>query len=173
MGGRMSADFIAPGGVGGGYEPQRKFNFELQLDGVDGRDDIRLAIVRAFLPPERSEEIALPFGNSRVYVAGPRIYGEGRIAVRDFIDRDTFGILRRWRATVQDEMDNIGYANRYKKTGSILLLGPDAEETAPARSYQLTGLWPRDMTPGDLSYEEPGIVLVEMVLRYDKAIAAT
>jgi hypothetical protein len=163
----LAADHLAA--AGGGYEPQRSFNFFLYLNGVAGAEQIRLSTVEAFLPTEENEELMMSFGNERVYVAGAAVYSEGTIVVRDFVDRDVYTALRNWRKSVYDPATgNIGLAANYKKTARLVMLAPD---NSVQRQFQLTGLWPRKITPDPLTYERSAIFRISMVCRYDKSIA--
>ena len=155
--------------AGGGYEPQRKYNWFLYLNGVPGAEQIRLSIQKAFLPEEANDLITLAFGNEKVYVAGQTTYSEGSLVVHDMVDKNIYGLLRDWRKQVYDPVTgNIGFAAAYKKTARILLVAPD---TTSERQFQLTGVWPQKISPGDLTYNEgTGIVEIGMTIRFDKSL---
>jgi len=156
-------------GAGGGYEPQRKYNWFLYLNGVAGAEQIRLSIQKAFLPEESNDLITLAFGNEKVYVAGQTTYSEGTITVHDMVDKDIYGILRTWRQMVYDPVSgNIGFAAAYKKTARILLVAPD---DSIERQFQLTGVWPQKISPGDLDYKAGAeVVEIGMTIRFDKSL---
>jgi hypothetical protein len=164
----LSANHLAP--AKGGYEPQRAYDFFLDLN-IPGasNDQIRLSTSKAFLPVEENEEIMLAFGNEKVYVAGQALYSNGNLEVRDFVDVDTYGALRQWRATVYDPVTGgIGLAANYKTTARLHLVGPDG---LTDRQYQITGAWPQKISPSGLDYQAgTGVVLVEMTVRFDKAL---
>ena len=162
----LAADHLAS--AAGGFEPQRKFQYFMYLNGVPGAENIRLAMLASFLPTEENEVITLQYGNEEVHVAGRLKYSEGSITVRDMVDKDIYRLLRDWRRQVDDVVSgNIGFAAAYKKTARIVLVAPD---NTVARQVQLTGLWPTKIEGGSLSYAENDVVLITMTLRYDKAL---
>lgn len=162
----LAATHLAP--AGGGYEPQRRYNWFLYLNGVAGAEQIRLSCQKAFLPDEQNDEIQLSFGNEKVYVAGQTTYATGNIVVNDMVDKDIYGLLRQWRLQVYDPTTgNIGLAAQYKKTARIVLVAPD---TTSPRQYQLTGLWPMKISPGDLDYTSNSVIEISMTLRFDKSL---
>jgi len=162
----LAATHLAP--AGGGYEPQRRYNWFLYLNGVSGAEQIRLSCQKAFLPDEQNDEITLSFGNEKVYVAGQATYAAGSIIVYDMVDKDVYGLLRAWRKSVYDPATgNVGLAANYKKTARIVLTAPD---TSVNRQYQLTGVWPMKISPGDLDYTANAIVQIQMTLRFDKSL---
>lgn len=164
--------------VGTGFEPQRQHNWalELNLPGDDG-DYITLSIASGFLPAGYNDELAIPYGNEVVYVAGKAMWDAGTIVLRDWIDRPTAKILLDWRVQVYNPTTGaIGLASDYKQDASIILFGPNVVDKSEAavvgeRVWTLHGAWPIRVSPAanGLDMSTSGQVMIEMVLRYDKA----
>lgn len=162
----LAADHLAS--AAGGFEPQRKFDYFLYLNGVPGAENIRLAMLAGFLPNESNEVITLPYGNEEVHVAGKLKYDTGDITVRDMVDKDIYQALRNWRRQVDDVVSgNIGFAAQYKKTARLVLVAPD---NSLNRQVQLTGVWPEKITGGTLDYGANEVVVITMTLRFDKVL---
>ena len=174
---RLAADHLAA--TTGGYEPQRRNHYQLVLGldqlgfGADEDELITLSVVRAFLPNEGNEEIAIPWKNETQYVAGRRTLESGTVAVRDFVDKRTAEIIYQWRSRVYDPFSGgVGYAIDYKVDADLLLTGPDgAEFHDNERYWKLLGCWPQAINPGELNDESNEIVTLELTLRFDKAVA--
>jgi hypothetical protein len=166
----VMADHIARERIGG-FEPQRAFNWTLEINGLPGHDKdvISLSLQSAFVPTCANEEIEIPFGNERVWVAGKANWERGGIVCRDYVDRPVAAALYAWRRLVYNPVDGtIGYAVRYKRHGSIILYGPDGTLSRP---WEVAGMW-----PVSVSFAENGLdmanndqVRIGVALRFDKA----
>jgi hypothetical protein len=164
----LAADHLAS--AAGGYVPQLTNNFFLYLNGVAGAENIRLATEAAFLPKESNTVLKLGFGNEEVKFAGSAHWDAGSLTIRDMIDKDMYGILIAWRRSVYDPTTgNVGVPAAYKKTARLVLTAPD---NSIVRQFQLTGLWPSDLTPGNLSYNNSTHLTIAVTCQYDKALAA-
>lgn len=163
---RMGAAHLAP--QGGGFEPQRAYDYEVQLYGVPGQEAIKLSAVSMTVPSPESTPIELPYLNTVIKVAGQAKWSEATLVCRDFVDQQTFAALMEWRAMVQDpESDNTGFAAQYKKQGDVVLIAPDGSNE---RRYQLIGVWPSKVTPAAVDYTKNDVYTVEVTLQCDKAI---
>lgn len=155
--------------MNGAFEPQRQYQWTLSIVGLEGSDVIEMALRTAALPSTSSDEIELPFMNSRVYVAGKRSYENGSIALNDFVDKNTAAIIHKWDLRVFDpETGGQGYAKDYKKSGLLVLYDPPLKDS---RIWELRGIWPQAINYGSLDYSASDGVQIELTLRYDKAIA--
>ena len=161
----MSAGHLAP--AGGGFEPQRVFNWVLVLPGVVDPELIRLSIEKAQMPKLSTAVMHLRYMNEDVKVSGGASVDGNSIVCRDFVDRKVLATLNAWMASVHDpETGNIGYASDYKKQGTIQLLDPKGEVQ---RSVTAKGMWPSSMSFSDLDYTaDSGEVKITLVLQVDK-----
>src|SRR5690348_2980484 len=88
---------------GGAFEPQRMHNFTLEIAGLPGDnalDILTLSLASGSLPNEANEQVEVPYGNERVWVAGKAVYEASEFTFRDYVDRTTARILYDWRRQV-------------------------------------------------------------------------
>lgn len=163
---RMGAAHLAS--QGGGYEPQRKHNFELQLYGVPGPEVIKLS-VQSFTPPGATNEpISVPYLNQVIKVAGQGNWDNADIVVRDMVDAPTWASIMAWKKMVHDpDNDNIGFASQYKKQGELVVFAPDG---TVERKYKMIGLWPTTVKGEALDHQSSDIWRINVTLSVDKAI---
>jgi len=168
------ADHIAK--EGGGFEPQRQHNWTLVVGNLPGMDLVQLSLASGFLPRGGNDEVEVPFGNERVYVAGKAIWEAGSVVCRDYVDRDVAATLWRWRTQVYNpQTGQIGLARDYKKQGEIWLFGPNSIEGSAG--YR-TRVWVvRGMFPIAASWAAQGLdmassqqVMIDITFRFDKAL---
>jgi len=162
----LNADHLAA--QEGGYEPQRQSNWELELalPGAD-RETIKLSVVSSSLPPESSDEVELPYGNERRYVAGKTTFDSLPLVVNDFVDQETRAAILRWRRKVYNPATGaVGFAKDYKVDATITLWGPDG---TMERECKVQGCWPQAVVPGTLDHGAGDPVQIEVTIRYDKA----
>lgn len=164
----LSSDFLA--GQAGSFEPQREYNFffEIGLDTPQDTETILLALEGAFTPSVNAAEVDLRYLNETRYVAGPITYDTGTLRLKDFVDRNTASVVTRWHNLVYDPIrGSVGLARNYKKTANIRLFGPDGSFE---RVWELRGVWPQGVRYGNLDMTSTGKGVIEVTVRYDKAI---
>lgn len=155
----------------GAFSPQHVNNWTIEIEGVTDDGVLSLCLARGFLPTFAVDEVTIPFGNENVYVAGRARFDAGSIEVRDYVDRDTQGLLTAWYESVYSGVlafDNgrVGVPRDYKKDADILFTEPNGESE---RSWKLMGVWPLQMSFGNLDMASSEQVIVSIALRYDKA----
>lgn len=167
---RMTSAHIAP--QGGGFEPQRTNNFEIQLYGVPGQDLIVLSTASFAQAASKNQAITLGYLNDNTKVAGAASHDDASLTVRDFVDAQTYASLMAWRKLVYDpDNGNIGFASSYKKQGHVILLAPDG---SVERKFKLVGVWPTEVKGGQLQMSEGGgggVHMVTVNLSIDKIIS--
>ena len=165
----MTAGHLAP--AGGGYEPQRVFNWVLVLTGVSDPELIRLSIEKVQMPRLSTAVMHLRYMNEDVKVSGGASVDSNTIVCRDFVDRQTLAVLNAWMEQVHDPLTGkIGYASEYKKQGTIMLLDPHGEAL---RQVTAQGVWPSSISFSDLDYNvDTGEVKVTLTLQVDKYVMA-
>lgn len=172
----LNADFMGP--TGGGYEPQRVNNALLNIvmggnnnpNATQGArdDDLTLSLDTFPIPKDSNGIIEAGYLNEKRKFAGNPIFDDLSVVYKDFVDRQTAKILRRWRYEVYDpETGKIGLASQYKKKGWVSLFAPNGEFL---RSIELIGVWPSAMDPGDIDMAGEDILRITMTLTIDKAI---
>lgn len=160
-----SADHLAP--QGGGFEPQRAFNWTAIIPGLGDTELIRLAIVEMALPQYSTAEIHMRFLNEDVKVSGGASVGNNYVRVRDFVDKPTYRLMDAWMNQVHDpKTGRIGFASEYKKQMSLMLLDPHGD---PVRSIDCRGVWPSRIEGTPLRYEsDTEVVVLSLTLCIDK-----
>lgn len=178
------ADHLAS--VGTGWEPQRQHNWALELNLAGDNDIITLSISTGFLPVGSNEELPVPYGNEVVYVAGKAVWEAGTIVCRDYIDRPVAQLLLNWRTEVYDPTTGaiglsggFGGVPGYKRNASIITFPPNvidgSERGVPYQKvWTIYGAWPLRVNPAanGLDMNTSGQVMIELVLRFDKATAS-
>jgi len=161
----LSAQHIAPSS--GGFEPQRSYDFQLELYGVPGSELIQLAIAEVTFPMGRSEPISIEYFAESRKVAGRLNFSDSRFSCHDYVDENVAGVLMAWRALIIDIPSGVqGYAPQYKREGAVVLMGPDGGRE---RVMKLTGCWPMSVTVDPLSMRSNDNVMCSVDLAYDTA----
>ena len=163
---RMGAAHLAP--QGGGYEPQRKYDFELELYGVPGQEVIKLSCESFDPPAATNDPIELGYLNEVVKVAGQAKWSTGAVVVRDMVDQPVFSSIMQWKKQVHDpETGNTGLASTYKKQGELVLIGPDG---SAEKRYKMLGIWPQEVKAEQVSNMDSNLFKINITLSCDKAI---
>ena len=111
--------------------------------------------------------ITLNYNNTNVKVAGVANTEGGTVVVRDYLQKDVEKLIDDWRATVWNKTtDAIGFAARYKKQARIIQYAPDGTYE---RTWKIEGIWPSQVSYGDLSNNDGGVKEISITLQYDKA----
>ena len=147
------------------YQPQMTNHFEVQIEGLG--EDFTLTVSTCNLPEVSNPAVEIPFGNSKVKVAGQAEYSGGDIEVTDTIGADTENIINSWRLEVYDpETDKMGWAEDYKREAVVTQYGPDGTSE---RVWKLEGVWPETVSYGSLDYSSSDAKKISMTLAYDRA----
>lgn len=161
----LDAGHLAP--QTGGFEPQRTYHWLVELYGVPGQKVLTLSMQEAPIPEEASDVIEIPFMNETRKVAGKVNYRAGSFVFGDFVDQPTYTSLLKWRSMVIDPVTGKpGMASVYKKTGSVILLGPNDSK----RTFSMEGVWPSSVVGGGLSYGNSEHLKITATIEYDKAV---
>lgn len=151
-----------------GWEIQRKNNFVLSVPGIGENEQVlTLAVVSCALPTESNEVITLNYGNTNIKVAGTANTEGGTVVVRDYLQKDMEQVIDNWRSSVWNKStDAIGFAANYKKQARIIQYAPDGTYE---RTWKVEGIWPSQVSYGDLSNNDGGVKEIQITLQYDKA----
>lgn len=168
----MSQELLATvlASASGAFSPQHQNNFSLEITGVVGWDGtLSLSLSRASNPKVGVDEVEIPFGNGRVWVAGKSRYEGGTIEFRDYVDRDTQGALVNWFAMVNPQLLDvtngaIGVPSDYKLQANGIEFAPDGTSL---REWLYFGLWPVSGDFGNLDQASSEQVLISVNFRYD------
>lgn len=165
-----SADHLVKGGESGAFEPQRKNHwvFEAVLEDKDDAELITLSVDSSSLPKESNDEGEFQWLNHKIHFAGEFHMEAIPLVLKDFVDQDVVGVIRRWREKIIDYSNGaIRLASDYKKTCHLILYAPDGSHE---RKWTLHGCWPTEVDwGGELSFEDGENTKIEAQIRYDFA----
>ena len=82
------------------FEVQRTNNFEVVFEGLS--EDITLSVASFSLANITNDPIEIPYGNSKVKVAGQGAFDDASLVVNDYIIADIEKQLWAWRKKVFD-----------------------------------------------------------------------
>lgn len=163
------------------YEPQRTNHFEVYIylpAAIAGGDTalintyrkyVTLATTDFSLPNITVSPIEIPYGNTKIKLAGSVEYGGAdSLTCIDFVGADVEGILYAWQNLVYSpETGQMGWANNYKTDAKVLEYSADG---ACLSSWILRGVWPSAVDFGNsLSKGDSQVKNVSVTLAYDLA----
>lgn len=162
------------------YEPQRTNHFEvfIYLPSALNTDKTVLDTYRKYLtlattdfslPNITVSPISIPYGNTKINLAGSVEYGGAdTLTCTDFIGADIEGILYTWQNLVYSpETGQMGWAKTYKSDAKVLEYSADGECLA---SWILFGVWPSAVNYGSsMSKGDSQIKSVSVTISYDLA----
>ena len=116
---------------------------------------------------QSNSSISLSYQNANVKVAGQAQTSSVTLVVKDLITADVEAIVRDWRRTVyNDETGEIGFAQDYKKAGTLYEYSPDGSYV---RAWKLIGCWPESIDYGSFSYDSNGAREISITISVDQA----
>lgn len=147
------------------FEVQRTNNFEVVFEGLS--EDVTLSVASCSLPNISNDPIELPYGNSKVKVAGQGNFDDISLVVNDYIVADLEKQLWAWRKQVFDpETMAVGWAESYKRNGRLYQYGPDG---TVQRVWRLIGCWPTGFETSEFSYDGSDKKQITLPISVDQA----
>ena len=164
----------------GGFEPQRRCNWLVQINGSGNlglaNSDFYLALKAFPFPVETNDAKYIRwFNESRTYAGSLSNFAPLAMSVHDYLDRATAQILYNWRRQVWNPGNlTIGLARNYKLSGMLYLSPPNAisldDIIAKSRKWYLQGIWPISLNMGQFDMDDEGTnVEIECSLAVDRA----
>lgn len=177
------------------YEIQRTNNFVFYVEGLksgitksaeldpdsygvqnkwaqDNADDvIRISCSKAFVPHFTQSVIEVKRGNNTLKFAGTPTFGEGSIALYDFIGAGTKDVLYAWQQlSYNTRNEKVGLVTDYKKDAYLLEYTPDYQLV---RTWKLYGCWISGLSEDDYNWESNEKHNINATIQYDKAVIDT
>jgi len=151
------------------FEPARTNLGYIEIFNIAGsNENIVLSCQTTSLPNLSNEEIEMPFGNDRGWVAGKRSNEAVTVSFVDYINTNIAAILEAWQISVYDpRTGQLGFAVNYKKRAVISQLQPDG---TVLRTWTCNGVWPQTINFGAIDQSGNDRVLIECTLRVDQCI---
>ena len=132
---------------------------------------ILISVNKAFVPHFTISPIELKRGNNTMKFAGTPSFGEGQIALTDFIGAGTKDILYAWQQKAYNvQTEKVGLAEDYKKDAYLLEYTPDYQLV---RTWKLKGCWISALSEDDYSHESADKHGINATIQYDKAFIDT
>jgi len=145
------------------FEPKRKNRWILQIEGIDA-----FLLKTAQRPTVTTDEVEMPFINSRRYVASLTKFNEMNITLYDAIAPSSAQQVTEWmRLCFESVSGRAGYADFYKRDVQLKLIDPVG---TVVELWDIKGAWIKSATFGDLTYEDGTPTEIALVLRYDNAV---
>lgn len=146
------------------FEPKRKNRWVLMIEGIDA-----YLMKTTARPTYTTEEIEMPFINSRRYVAGVTKFSELPCTLYDPIAPSGAQQVMEWiRLHFESVSGRAGYADFYKRDVQLKLLDPVG---TVIELWDLKGVWIKEANFGELGYDSNGEAQeISLTLRYDNAV---
>lgn len=144
------------------FEPKKKSRWILMIEGIDA-----YLLKTAARPTFETEEIEVPFINSRRYLAGNTKFGTMQVTLHDPIAPSGAQQVMEWiRLHFESISGRAGYADFYKRALQLKLLDPLG---SIVELWDISGAFITNASFGELTYEDGTLVEISLTLRYDNA----
>lgn len=145
------------------FEPKRKNRWVLMIEGVDA-----YIIKTTARPSMTTEEIEVPFINSRRYLAGPTKFNTMAVTLHDPIAPSGAQQVMEWiRVHFESVSGRSGYADFYKRDIQLKMLDPVG---TVVELWDVKGAFITEANFGELSYEDGAPTEISLTLRFDNAV---
>jgi len=145
------------------FEPNRKFRWILAINGIDA-----FTAKTATRPQVTFDETVIDYVNVKRFLAGKATPQPLNITLYDPIVPSASQKVMEWiRLCFENVTGRMGYAQFYKKTINLKMLGPVGEVT---QDWELQGTWVQDANFNDLDYSVSDPADIALILRYDQAV---
>lgn len=146
------------------FEPNRKNRFILAIEGIDA-----FIVMTAARPTFSTNEIEIPFMNSRRYVAGVTKFETMAVTLSDPIAPSGAQQIMEWlRLHFESVSGRSGYADFYKRDIQLKMIDPVG---TVCQLWDIKGAFITSANFGDLDYKSEGEVSeIQLTLRYDQAV---
>ncbi len=145
------------------FEPKRKNRWVMMIEGIDAY------IVKSTNRPQiTTEEVEIPFINSRRYLAGKTSFGTISCVLHDPIAASGAQQVMEWiRLHFESVSGRAGYADFYKRDIQLKMLDPVG---TVIELWDIKGAFITDANFNDLTYDDGGPVEIALTLRADNFV---
>lgn len=145
------------------FEPKRKNRWILALEGIDA-----YIVKTAAQPTYTTEEVEIPFINSRRYVAGLTKFETMSITLHDPIAPSGAQQVMEWiRLHFESVSGRAGYADFYKRDAQLKLLDPLGSVIS---CWDIKGAFLTSVNFGELTYEDGTLTEIQLSIRSDNCV---
>ena len=158
------------------YEPQRLYNFELQIVGLDtlfikfssAAERILVACSSFSVPNTEFGMIEIPHYNNTTKYAGKVTFGDATLKIEQYLGSYTEQIITTWCRCVYDpKTQHIGYKNDYAK--DIYVIQYDTKGGSP-RVWKMENAWPAVLPGGDWDYNSTDRRQISLSIKCDRCV---
>jgi hypothetical protein len=145
------------------FEPKRKNRWILQIEGIDA-----FLLKTAQRPTITTDEVEMPFVNSRRYLATLTKFNEMNVTLYDAIAPSGAQQIMEWiRLHFESVSGRAGYADFYKRDVQLKMVDPVG---TVIELWDIKGAFIKSANFGDLTYEDGTPTEIALTLRYDQAV---
>jgi hypothetical protein len=145
------------------FEPKRKNRWVLMIEGIDA-----YIIKTAARPQVTTEEVEIPFINSRRYLAGKTTFSTMNVTLHDPIAPSGAQQVMEWiRLHFESVSGRSGYADFYKRDVQLKMLDPVG---TVVELWDIKGAFITDANFNEVTYEDGAPVEIALTLRYDNCV---
>lgn len=145
------------------FEPKRKNRWVLMIEGIDA-----YIIKTAARPQVTTEEVEIPFINSRRYLAGKTTFSQMNVTLHDPIAPSGAQQVMEWiRLHFESVSGRSGYADFYKRDIQLKMLDPVG---TVVELWDIKGAFITDANFNEVTYEDGAPVEISLTLRYDNCV---
>lgn len=145
------------------FEPKRKNRWVLMIEGIDA-----YIIKTAARPQVTTEEVEIPFINSRRYLAGKTTFNPMSVTLHDPIAPSGAQQVMEWiRLHFESVSGRSGYADFYKRDIQLKMLDPVG---TVIELWDIKGAFITDANFNEVTYEDGAPVEIALSLRYDNCV---
>lgn len=145
------------------FEPKRKNRWVLMIEGIDA-----YIMKTASRPTVTTEEVEVPFINSRRYLAGLTKFNTLAVTLNDPIAPSGAQQVMEWiRLHMETVSGRAGYADFYKRDIQLKLLDPVG---TVVELWDIKGALITEANFGELTYEDGTLAEISLTLRFDNAV---
>lgn len=175
------------------YEPQRLYNFELQIVGLDAlftannygtaggdtsnsnlikfssaAERILVACSSFSVPNTEFGMIEIPHYNNTTKYAGKVTFGDATLKIEQYLGSYTEQIITTWCRCVYDpKTQHIGYKNDYAK--DMYVIQYDTKGGSP-RVWKMENAWPAVLPGGDWDYNSTDRRQISLSIKCDRCV---
>jgi hypothetical protein len=145
------------------FEPKRKNRWILMIEGIDA-----YIVKTAARPTISTEEVEIPFINSRRYLAGKTSFSNITVTLHDPIAPSGAQQVMEWvRTHFESVSGRSGYADFYKRDIQLKLLDPVG---TVVELWDFKGAFIMEANFGEVTYEDGNPMEISLQLRYDNCV---
>jgi hypothetical protein len=143
------------------FETKRKNRWVLMVEGIDA-----YLMKTAARPTVTTEEIEMPFINSRRYLAGKTTFNTISVTLHDPIAPSAAQQVMEWiRCCYESISGRAGYADFYKRDIQLKLLDPVG---TVVELWDIKGAFCTEVNFGELTYDDAGNAEISLTIRFDQ-----